>query len=132
MDIGALDWRRFSPSYEGLDGYYGVEVVPEANASRSLAHVTSRVSGRTRVSAMTVMKLVSPLQRGRDASAGLFVGAGDVVVAPGGPETVHKSEYKVKDRRIPGLSWSQNGGTVIKIVRQGTCRSFLGLCGICS
>ena len=33
-------------------------------------------------------------ERGRDASAGLFVGAGDVVVAPGGPETIHRSEYK--------------------------------------
>jgi hypothetical protein len=66
-------------------------------------------------------------ESGRDAGAGLLVGSGDVVVAPGGPETVHKSEYKVKDRRIPGLSWSQTGGKVIKIVKQVTCCRFSGL-----
>ena len=39
-------------------------------------------------------------ERGRDAGAGLLVGAGDVVIAPGSPETIHRSEYKVKNQRI--------------------------------
>jgi hypothetical protein len=37
---------------------------------------------------------------GRDAGAGLLVGAGDVVVAPGSPKMVHRSEYKLKIQRI--------------------------------
>ena len=49
---------------------------------------------------------------GRDASAGLFVGAGDVVVAPGGPETVHRSQYKVKFRRIMGRQSPKIGDCV--------------------
>lgn len=36
----------------------------------------------------------------RDAGTGLLVGAGDVVVAPGSPKMVHRSEYKVKIQRI--------------------------------
>jgi hypothetical protein len=34
-------------------------------------------------------------ERWRDAGTGLRVGASDVVIAPGSPETVHRSEYKV-------------------------------------
>jgi hypothetical protein len=60
-----LEWRRFSPSYKVLDDYFGAEVVLVENALRSFVQVTSRVSGRTRVSATTVMKLVSPLHLGR-------------------------------------------------------------------
>src|SRR5690242_6629943 len=57
--------RRFSSGYKSYDAHCDPAVAPVENASRSFVQVASRVSGRTRVSAVTVMKLVSPLQRGR-------------------------------------------------------------------
>ena len=38
-------------------------------------------------------------ERGRDAGAGLLVGPGDVVVAPGSPETIHGVSIRVGRRR---------------------------------
>jgi hypothetical protein len=36
-----------------------------------------------------------PCEGGRDAGAGLFVGAGDVVIAPRGPETIHRASIRL-------------------------------------
>ena len=54
-----------SAGYEGLDDFGTTKVVLIVNSFRSFVHVTSSGSGRTRVSAVAVMKLVSPLHRGR-------------------------------------------------------------------
>jgi hypothetical protein len=48
-----------------FDVFFGSEVAFFRMASRSFDQVTSSGSGSTRVSAVAVMKLVSPLQRGR-------------------------------------------------------------------
>ena len=52
----------------GRTAALGMTLVGEAQgcqAWRMRSQVVSRASGRTRVSAVTVMKLVSPIQRGR-------------------------------------------------------------------
>jgi hypothetical protein len=60
----SLTMANNRPAYMLFDVLRVGRVVFSLKASRSFAQVTSSASGSTRVSAVTVMKLVSPTQRG--------------------------------------------------------------------